>query len=297
MFAKALRELTMTVDSIACEFEDFAVSDEYKVGVCTLPDGVSFLTEKHSTLFVRDFYGALHARAMKVKASGMVNVAFVGNAGIGKSWSAMYTLARLAKDKKKVIFEHVKLGKAWVFDFSDGGAAPREFDVDGKRTVIENLPEASDPEAFYLVDSGEEHSAVEAAPIAAFTIVYASPRDYHFKGMLKRMDHGPTLFLPTWHNIEARRVLVDTNVMTESMFDESFGLFDGVMRHLCAKDQESEVASLNAAVGNLAVRGSLAKAIQGLEAMTDATIITHYLLHFVAARQDTEPGLPEKQFL
>lgn len=83
-------------------------------------------------------------------------------------------------------------------------------------------------------------------------------------------------------------MLVDTNIMTLEAYDKSFDLFGGILRHLCADDQESEASQLNAAIGNLAARGTLAKAIQALEAMTEANSITHYLLHVVAARQDTE---------
>jgi hypothetical protein len=278
----------MTVAGAECAFAALTVSDEHTMGICVLPDGVPFLTEKHSTLFVRDFYGALHDTVMALKEEGCVNTILLGNAGIGKSWSSMYTLTRLAKEKKTVIYEHVKLGKAWVFDFSDGGSPPREIDVNRSRTAISNLPEASDPQAFYLVDAGEKTDALDAALIDAFTIVYASPFEDHFKGTHKRHDHGPKLFLPCLAYEEAYQIFVATNVKTEDELHTVWDVFGGNTRHLGARKLGAEMAEVDNAIAKLAERGRLATAVGELEANTAASDISHYVLHLGAARQDTD---------
>jgi hypothetical protein len=282
---KLLPKMELTVAGVACGFEDLKVSAAHEVGLCKLPDGVHFLTEKSSSLFVRDFYADLYTVTMAKKTMGSVNAIVCGSAGIGKSWMAMYFLVRLAKEKKKVIFEHIKLGKAFVFDFSDGGAPPRELRVYSRGDIVD-IPEASDPEAFYLVDAGEKNAPVDAAPVDAFTVIFASPFDGHFKGSLKRMNHGGRFFVPCLAESEALQMCELVPHVTAAEVQERFAFFGGITRHLFAPDTAKECGECESA---LAVC-DLPKAIKMVEGRTVVDDMSHFILHASADRQTFEQG-------
>lgn len=139
---------------------------------------------------------------------------------------------------------------------------------------------AADREAFYLFDAGEKHAAVEAAPVRAFTVIFASPYNGHYKGALKRMGHGGRLFVPCLSLQEAEQMRFKFQVSDEE-FRRRWELFGGISRHLFCASEDDETIQAEEALRACNLR----EAIAIVEGRTKADDMSHFILHISANRE------------
>ena len=196
------------------------------VTVAVLPDGVKWLTESRSELFIRpcnkNIYEMVRKRLNGTPERGVV---ITGNPGIGKSWSLCYFLMELAKEEKPrtVVFESVALDKMWVFR-SDGTTSV----IDGPRTQT-HPPEFDDPHTVYLFDTAGD-APREPLQVNAYTVVASSPNRANYKQFHKRVRSK--IYLPCWSLDELKCVLEFFPHITDKVLDERFLQFGGIPRYV-----------------------------------------------------------------
>ncbi len=188
-----------------------------------LPDGVKWLTESRSELFIRPCTEKIYAKILsRLNDTPERGVVITGNPGIGKSWSLCYFLMVLANEKRTVVLESADADRMWVFR-ADGTTSvirhPRSQDFDP--------PELDDPHTVYLFDTAGE-SPREPLRVDAYTVVASSPNPANFKQFLKRV--GSKLYLPCWSLEDLKCVLGFFPHITEEVLEERFLRFGGIPR-------------------------------------------------------------------
>jgi len=197
-------------------------------GIIHLPDGVHWLTEPESLLFLRDCHLGLYDIISRLSAPQELErgVVITGNPGIGKSWLLSYCLYRFAKEKKIVFFESVRTDERWLFK------------PDGTVTQIEGTrwpPETRDPKTYFLFDPYGGLAPREPRRVGAFTIVASSPDKRNFKEFAKQTG-SQKFYMPCWTWSEIEKVIPYLRCDRETA-RKRYEMFGGILRYIVGNDQ------------------------------------------------------------
>ena len=201
------------------------------VSIAVLPDGIEWLTEPRSELFIRssteNVFTIVRRRLNGTKANGVV---ITGNPGIGKSWTLCYFLMKLAKEKRTVVFESADADRTWVFR-SDGTTST----IRHPRSQVFDPVELDDPQSVYLFDTAGSNPR-EPLRVNAFTVVASSPNPANYKQFIKRVLSR--LYLPCWTLDDLMKVRAYFPHITKEILEERFRKFGGIPRFVLSPSDE-----------------------------------------------------------
>jgi hypothetical protein len=161
-------------------------------GVIRLPADVPLLNEDNAFfVFVRQAYRDMYITLNGMHQNNVQGCVVSGNPGIGKSVGfGNYLLWRCMKERRTVVFEHVKKEITYVMNFADRSC--REFE--GRRPNERVVPELRFPGTWYIVDPGDKASPDNPVQCHAFSLTLSSPDTRHFGEFFKRV--GRQEYLP-----------------------------------------------------------------------------------------------------
>ena len=245
-----------------------------------LPVGITWLTENHSTMLVRNCWRDLHDRIQaavgdRVPMNGYL---VTGDPGVGKSGFLSYELYQAATSDRDVVFESVAFCRVW--HFSRTGSVT---EVDGD---VQTIVAARDVETLFLFDPAGALSAREPVRVNAFTLICASPNRSRYHNFLKHTQDSCVnpgvayMPQPSLDELQEMRAAAFAAVPAAAV-DERFALFGGVARFAFANGETHarNVAALNHAVSGCAA----ARVVKSIRERQEQKDVSHRLVRYVVA--------------